>query len=100
MLQLFYKDNKRYEWLKDKLNLSNYELQEVQPYKRITRYEKFINEVKKSTREKRQIKLELMKKEFEKKKKEFVIERNEVMKEIEQEIKNLGFRDIQFPLNK
>ncbi|RNA00299.1 28S ribosomal mitochondrial [Brachionus plicatilis] len=97
MLQLFYKDNKRFEWLKEKLNLKDYELQETHPYKRVTRYEKFIAEVKQSTREKRLDKLEQLKSEFENKKKQFLAEKSQVLAEIQQEIKELGFEDIQFP---
>lgn len=99
MLQLFHKDNKRYRWLKDKLNLNDYELIDTHPYKRITRYEKFIAETKKATREKRLSKLDQLRSDFENRKKHFLVEKSQALKEIQQEIKKLGFDDIQFPQN-
>lgn len=99
MLQLFHKDNKRFRWLKEKLNLNDYELIETHPYKRVTRYEKFIAETKKTTREKRLAKLEQLRSELENSKKQFLIEKDQALKEIQEEIKKLGFDYIQFPHN-
>lgn len=98
MLQLFNKSNKRFEWLKEKLNLEDYELKETYPYKRITRYEKYIKEVRILTREKRLEKLNTIKSNFEKQKELFFNERDKILLEIQKEITDLGFNEIKFPV--
>ncbi|CAF0793012.1 unnamed protein product [Brachionus calyciflorus] len=97
MLDLFFKDNKRFEWLKEQLGLKNYQLKETQPYKRVTRYEKFVSEVKQTTREKRLQKLQELKAQFESQKQSFIEERNKVFEEIQRDIQDLGFNEIKFP---
>lgn len=99
MVQLFYKDNKRYEWLKEQLNLQNYQLKEGQPYKRETRYEKHIREVNELNEKKRMEKLEAIKNDFEKQKALFFKEKEKALQDIEKEIQELGFKNIKFTQN-
>jgi hypothetical protein len=97
MVELFYKDFKRYEMLKEKLNLSDYELVETYPYKRETRYEKFIREVRTKMIDDQRAKLELVRIEFEKQKELFFKEKEKALEEIRKEIIELGFKDLKFP---
>ncbi len=96
MLELFNKDNKRYEWLKEKLNLKDYELVTEYPYRRETKYEKFIKEVKEQSDKQRAEKLNMLKATFEEEKKQFFIEKERIILEIQKEIKQLGFEDSNF----
>lgn len=98
MVQLFYKDNKRYEWLMEKLNMKDFQLVESYPYKRVTKYEKFVNEIKLSNEQKRLEKLNEMKQKFEIEKVHFYKERDEALLEIQKELTELGYKEIQFPL--
>lgn len=97
MLELFYKDNQRYEWLKNFLNLNDYKLKEKYEFTRQTRYEKYIDQVKQATKEMRQKKLDALKNEFEVQKEIFFKERNEILNKIKQEIIELGFDKLNFP---
>jgi hypothetical protein len=97
MLELFYKDNQRYEWLKNFLNLHDYKLKEKYEYTRQTRYEKYIIQVKEATKEMRQKKLDALKQEFDAQKEIFFKERNEILNKIKQEIIEFGFDNLNFP---
>ncbi len=97
MLDLFYKDNKRYEWLKSFLNLDDYKLKEKYEFTRQTRYEKYIAQVKQATKEMRQKKLNALKQEFDLQKEIFFKERNEILNKIKQDIIELGFDNLNFP---
>lgn len=98
MSQLFYKDNKRYEWIIEKLNLKDYKLKESYPYKRVTKYEKFIREVQDKAEQQRLAKLEAVRVEFEQEKKEFLQQKEIELNDIEKEIKQLGLSDLKFPV--
>ena len=97
MRDLFFKDNKRFEWLKDFLNLKDYKIKEDYGYRRQTRYEKYIAEVKAANEEARQKKLETLKEEFDKQKEDFYRERNAILNKIKQDIIDLGFKNIKLP---
>lgn len=97
LTQLFYQDNSRYKWIIDKLNLTGHELVESFPYKRVTRYEKSINESNEAAEKKRIEKLESTRKEFEAQRAQFLEEKKRVLKEIQEEIQKLGITDIKFP---
>ena len=99
MVELYYKDVKRYEIIKEKLNLNDYELVESYPYKRETRYEKFIREVRAKMADDQRAKMELVRVEFERQKEFFFKEKEKVLEEIRKEISELGFKDLQFPSN-
>lgn len=89
MIELFAKDNARYQFVVDKLNLKDYKLIEKYPYKRQTRYAKNINEIKLQTKEKRLEKLRVLKEEFDRQKSLFYAERERILKEIQEDIKKL-----------
>jgi hypothetical protein len=95
--QLYYKDTKRYDWIVEKLNLKDYQLKESYPYRRITKYEKFIREVQDRAEKQRKTKLEAVKIEFEQEKKDFLKMRQKELDLIMSEIKQLGFSDLKFP---
>lgn len=97
MVQLFYQDNKRYEWLKEMLNLKDYELVEEYPFKRETRFDKFKNEVLTANRLARREKIMQIQQEFEKLKENFYKRKAQILDEIQKEILELGFKDIKFP---
>lgn len=97
MAQLYYKDNKRYEWLKEKLDLSGYELKQAYAYRRVTRYEKFIREVEARAEQQRQAKLNQVREEFNAEKQEFLKQRNTELNNIEHELRQLGVKDVKFP---
>lgn len=96
MLKLFHQDNARFEWLKQQLNLTDYKLKDVQPYKRETRYERFLRETREKNEHKRAMKLKDLKDEFDKQKEEFFKEKERVLLEIQKEVRELGF-DLKFP---
>lgn len=96
MTQLFYLDNKRYEWVKQELNLTDYKLRETYGYKRETRYERFLRELKETSDKKRQEKLALVRQEFEQQKETFFKEKQRVLLEIQRELKELGFENLKF----
>ena len=95
--QLYYKDNKRYEWLVEQLNMKDYKIVGGYLYKRQTRYEKHKSEVKVANRLKRLEKLEEMKKKFDAERVLFYKDRDEALLDIQKELKELGLNDIQFP---
>jgi hypothetical protein len=95
--QLFYRDKARYEWLLEKINLQSYELKQPYEYKRQTRYDKHMNEVKELTSRMREEKLKRVQLEFEKQKALFYHQKKQVLEEIQNDIVKLGFTDIQFP---
>ena len=80
------------------LNMKDYKLVESYPYKRATRYEKFINEVKMNNQQKRLEKMNETKKEFDQEKERFFKERDQILLDIQKELNELGYRDIKFPL--
>ncbi len=94
MLELFHKDNKRYEWLKNKLNLQSYELVTEYPYKRETKYEKFIKEVEENAEKERAEKLNRLRASFEDEKKLFFKEKERILLEINKEISDFGFGNL------
>ncbi len=94
MLELFHKDNKRYEWLKNKLNLQSYELVTEYPYKRETKYEKFIKEVEENAEKERAEKLNRLRASFEEEKKLFFKEKERILLEINKEIEDFGFGNL------
>ncbi len=94
MLELFHKDNKRYEWLKNKLNLQSYELVTEYPYKRETKYEKFIKEVEENAEKERAEKLNKLRASFEEEKKLFFKEKERILLEINKEIEDFGFGNL------
>ena len=94
MLELFHKDNKRYEWLKNKLNLQSYELVTEYPYKRETKYEKFIKEVEENAEKERAEKLNRLRASFEEEKKLFFKEKERILLEINKEISDFGFGNL------
>ncbi len=97
MAKLFYQDNKRYHWLLKKLNMPDYKLKESYEYKRQTRYDKHIADVKTRTRQARLDKLNKLREEFERQKVDFFKEKELMLNKIQQEIKTLGFTEIEFP---
>jgi hypothetical protein len=97
LTQLFHKDFKRYEWVLEKINLQSYELREPYPYKRISRYDKHINEVRELTERMRAEKLNRVREEFEAQKALFYRQKKLVLAEIRSEITELGFKNIKFP---
>lgn len=90
MRELFYKNNKRYEWLKETLNMRDYQLVEKYDYVRQTRYDKHISEVKRATREMRVRKVEQLKEEFVKQKKIFFKERDAILDQIRKDLADLN----------
>ena len=94
LAQLFHSNNKRYEWLKEKLGLQDYDLTESYPYLRQTKYEKFLEEVKEKSDEARNAKLDRIKAHFEEEKKQFFQEKERLLIEIEKEVKDLGFENL------
>lgn len=97
MAQLFHKDNKRYEWLKQQLNLHDYQLKEGYEYKRETRYERFLRELKDTNDRKRREKLAAVREEFEKQKEAFFKEKERILLQIQRELKELGFDNLKLP---
>ena len=97
MAQLFYKNNERYHWILEKLNLKDYRLKESYPYRRVTKYEKFIQEVQTKAEQQRAAKLEALHVEFEQEKKDFIQFRDQEINSIQKEIEELGFSDIKLP---
>lgn len=97
MVQLFHKDNKRYEWLKQQLNMHDYKLKEDYEYKRETRYERFLRELKESNDRKRREKLAAVRREFEKQKEAFFKEKERFLVQIQRELKELGFQNLKLP---
>lgn len=97
MVQLFHRDNARYEWLKEKLNLTDYKLKDVREYKRETRYERHIREVKELQESKRAEKLNALKQEFDRRKEAFFKEKQTILLGIQNELKELGFDKLNFP---
>lgn len=96
MIQLFHQDNKRYEWIKEQLDLKDYKLKDVVEYKRETRYVKYLNEVNELNEIKRTQKMMQLKNEFDKQIDAFYNEKQQILLEIQNEIKKLGFKDIKF----
>lgn len=94
MVELAHKDNERFEWLKKKLNLQDYELKEAYPYVRETRYEKFVKEVKRKADEKRALKLDKVKAAFEEEKKTFFMEKEKFLSEIKKEIDDIKSQNV------
>jgi hypothetical protein len=94
MIELFEKDNARYQFVVDKLNLKDYKLIENFPYKRETRYSKKVKEIKSQTREARLEKLRVLKEEFDKQKVLFYEQREKVLKEIQEDIKKLVIKPV------
>ena len=97
LAQLFYKDNKRFQLVKEKLGLKDYTLKESYPYRRQTKYQKFIIEVKEKTESQRQAKLDAVKSEFELEKIEFFQERDNFLLDIQRELKEFGCDNIKYP---
>lgn len=97
MVQLFNKDNKRYEWLKQELNLHDYKLKDVPEYRRLTRYERFMEQLRETNENKRSEKLAATRDEFAKQKEIFLKEKQRVLLEIQKELKELGFDKLKFP---
>ena len=90
MAELFYKDNARFEWLKQKLNMPDYKLKEAYEYKRQTRYEKHVAEVMADAERKRQIKLDQLRKLFDEQKVDFFKAKKEYLEKISAEIDSLS----------
>ena len=88
MAQLFYQDNKRYEWIKEKLNMKDYQLKTAYPYKRQTKYEKFVEQIKLNAEELRAVKLDQIKDEFEQEKVTFYADKALILDYIKKEIKS------------
>ena len=97
LAELYYKDNKRYQYVLEKLNMTDYEIKEHYPYKRMTKYDLHVKKVNEMTSEMRQEKLSKKRDEFERQKAEFFNERDKVLRQIQEEIESLGFKDIAFP---
>jgi len=97
LAQLFYKNNERYHWILEKLNLKDYQPKESYPYRRVTKYEKFIQEVQTKAEQQRLAKLEALRVEFEQEKKEFIKLREQELDSIQKEIEELGFDNIKLP---
>jgi len=97
LAQLFYKNNERYHWILEKLNLKDYQPKESYPYRRVTKYEKFIQEVQSKAEQQRLAKLEALRVEFEQEKKEFIKLREQELDSIQNEIEELGFDNIKLP---
>lgn len=93
MLELFHVDNKRYEWLKEKLEMHDYELQGEHPYRRETKYDKFVNEVHAKADQERKEKLSRLRAHFDDEKKRFFKEKEQILLEITSELKELDFEN-------
>jgi hypothetical protein len=94
------KDNERYAWLVQKLGINWEPASKVLTERRSTKYGLFIMSVKAKAREERQEKLEALKKAFEIEKTKFYKLKEDVLNEINEEIKQLGFTDLNVNLNK
>ena len=94
MVELANKDNKRFEWLKEKLNLQDYQLKDAYPYIRETRYEKFVTEVKKKADEQRALKMDKLKAAFEEEKKIFFKEKEKFLNEINKEFDEIKSQSV------
>ena len=77
--------------------MKDYKLVEAYGFKRVTRYEKYVNEIKSSNRQKRIEKLNDLKKLFDAEKTLFFNERDKALHDIEKELEQLGFNDIKLP---
>ena len=97
LAQLFHKNNQRYHWILDKLGLKDYEPKESYPYRRVTKYEKFIKQVQANAEQQRTAKLDALRAEFEHEKKEFSKFKEQELNSIQNEIEQLGFADIKLP---
>ena len=77
--------------------MKDFKLVESYAYKRVTKYEKFVNEIKMNNEQKRLEKLNEMKKEFDQEKIHFFKERDNALLDIQKELSELGYKDIKFP---
>lgn len=94
LAELFHKDNQRYELLKKKLKLEDYQLTETYPYIRETKYEKFLKEVKEKSDADRANKMDKLRLAFEQEKIQFFKDKERLMQDIEREVKELGLEDL------
>ena len=97
LTQRAYKDNKRYEWIKSMIGLEDYEPREPYPYKRFSKYDKFISEVTQEAENARLAKMNQHKERVEAEKVLFYEERDKILAEIQKDVAALGFKDIKFP---
>ena len=94
------KDQNRYLWLAKTLGITWEPGQKILNERRSTKYGLFIMSVKAKARKDREDKLEALKKAFEIEKIKFYKLKEVVLKEIDEEIKQLGFNDFKLNLDK
>ena len=97
LAQLSYKDNKRYEWIKSMIGLDDYEPRDPYPYKRFSKYDKFIAEVTQEAESARLAKMNEHREKMEAEKVLFFEQRDQILAEIQKDLAALGFKDLKFP---
>lgn len=86
-------DNERYTWLTDKLGITWEPQSRILTERRSTKYGLFLMETKAKAKKEREAKEEALRKLFEIEKVNFFKMKEEALKEINEEIKQLGFTD-------
>jgi hypothetical protein len=95
--ELIVKDNKRYEWIKEKLDIDDFIIPEERDFVRRGKFDLDCAKIKNENKIIRQQILDKVRQDFDVKKVEFFIQRNKTLRNIERELKELGYDNLGLP---